>query len=774
MRQPPPQVTGSGHARREVHRGAAPSSPPSRSRTCGSTSRTGTACRADAEEDAARRRPAARWPGLRAPGGAAVRRDPLQVLEAADPAPRRCAPSTCSSARSCDGPLPDGFVVTLPKVTSVDQVDGDGDGSASGWSTALRPARRAGCGFEIQVETPQAILGADGAATVARMIHAAGRPAAPGCTTARTTTAPPAASPPAHQSMEHPAADHAKAVMQVAAAGTGVRLSDGSTNVLPVGDAARRSAPRWALHARLVRRSLERGYLPGLGPAPGAAADPVRRDLRVLPRRACRRGRAGCGLPGAGSSGGVLDEPATAQALAGVPAARAGLRRARRDGGCVRRRGSAARASRRSRGAGRCRDATSTSSSAHPGRSPRPATPSASASPTDGSSPSSRTTSPPRVRRTVELGDDGVLLPGLVDTHVHVNEPGRTEWEGFATATRAAAAGGVTTIVDMPLNSIPPTVDVARAARSSGRPRPGSASSTSGSGAARCPATLGDLPAPARRGRLRLQVLPAATRACRVPAARPDELAATLRRSPRFDGAALVHAEDAARRSTRRRAPARPTPTSSPRARRRPRTARSRAVIDAARGHRRAGCTSCTCPRADALPLIARRARDGRAGHRRDLPALPDPRRRGDPRRRDRSSSAARRSATRPTATRSGQALADGVIDCVVSDHSPCTAGAQAARHRRLRARPGAASPSLQLGPAGGLDRGPRRGYTLADVVRWMARAPGRAGRAAGKGRIAVGADADLVRLRARRRRSSSTRAGCTTRTRSRRTPGGR
>ena len=54
-----------------------------------------------------------------------------------------------------------------------------------------------------------------------------------------------------------------------------------------------------------------------------------------------------------------------------------------------------------------------------------------------------------------------MLLPGLVDTHVHVNEPGRTEWEGFATATRAAAAGGVTTIVDMPLNSIPPTTTVA-------------------------------------------------------------------------------------------------------------------------------------------------------------------------------------------------------------------------------------------------------------------------------------------------------------------------
>src|ERR1044072_1917426 len=60
----------------------------------------------------------------------------------------------------------------------------------------------------------------------------------------------------------------------------------------------------------------------------------------------------------------------------------------------------------------------------------------------------------------VEAGG-AVVLPGLVDSHVHVNEPGRTRWEGFASATTAAAAGGVTTIVDMPLNSLPPTVTVA-------------------------------------------------------------------------------------------------------------------------------------------------------------------------------------------------------------------------------------------------------------------------------------------------------------------------
>ena len=66
----------------------------------------------------------------------------------------------------------------------------------------------------------------------------------------------------------------------------------------------------------------------------------------------------------------------------------------------------------------------------------------------------------PDAAELAELYGREILLPGLVDSHVHVNEPGRTEWEGFASATRAAAEGGVTTLIDMPLNCLPPTTSM--------------------------------------------------------------------------------------------------------------------------------------------------------------------------------------------------------------------------------------------------------------------------------------------------------------------------
>ena len=209
-----------------------------------------------------------------------------------------------------DGRLPDGFVVTFPKVTSVEQVEAmvvaceqveAGVGLAAG---AIR--------FEIQVETPQAICGPDGTALVARMVHASdGR-----CTSLHYGTYDYSAScgiAAAYQSMEHPVADHAKAVMQVAAAGTGVHLSDGSTNILPVGTRDQVRAG-WRLHGRLVRRSLERGYYQGWD------LHPAQLPSRFLATYAFYRE----GLGAAGQrlknyvgqvDSGVMDEPATARAL---------------------------------------------------------------------------------------------------------------------------------------------------------------------------------------------------------------------------------------------------------------------------------------------------------------------------------------------------------------------------------------------------------------------------------------------------------------------------
>ena len=201
------------------------------------------------------------------------------------------------------GTPPDGFRVTLPKVTSVRQVEA---------MTAICEALD--LRFEIQIETPQAILGADGTALVARMVHAAaGRCAGLHYGTYDYSAALGIAA--AQQGLDHPAADHAKAVMQLAAAGTGVPVSDGSTNVLPVGDTAAVRAA-WALHAKLVRRSLERGFYQGWDLHPAqlptrfAATYAFFRD--GLPA-ATTRLRAYLG----GSAAGIADEPATARALAG-------------------------------------------------------------------------------------------------------------------------------------------------------------------------------------------------------------------------------------------------------------------------------------------------------------------------------------------------------------------------------------------------------------------------------------------------------------------------
>ncbi len=228
------------------------------------------------------------------------------------------APTRHRAVRTCiafitsltdNGATLDDFVITLPKVTSVEQVEA----MVHLCERAEAAADAGRMRFEIQVETPQSILSPEGTGLVARMVHASeGR-----CTGLHYGTydysafcgiaAP-------YQSLAHPAADHAKLVMQAAAAGTGVRLSDGSTNRLPVGDpgAVRRG---WEEHLRLVRRSLERGYYQGwdLHPAQlptrfAATFAFYRDDLGDATRRLHDYF--------ARADSAILDEPATVRALA--------------------------------------------------------------------------------------------------------------------------------------------------------------------------------------------------------------------------------------------------------------------------------------------------------------------------------------------------------------------------------------------------------------------------------------------------------------------------
>ncbi|MEV0926089.1 aldolase/citrate lyase family protein [Streptomyces spongiicola] len=210
------------------------------------------------------------------------------------------------------GGLPGGLVLTLPKVTYPEQVTAFVR-LLEAFEKAHGPDTRR-IGFEIQVETSQAILAADGTATVARMIDAAeGR--ATGLHYGTFDYSACLGVSAAHQAGDHPAADHAKAVMQVAAAGTGVRVSDGSTNVLPVGGTDR-VHQAWRLHYGLTRRALARAYYQGWDMHPGHL--PTRyAAVFAFYREGMEAAAARLAAYVARTDGDIMDEPATAKALSG-------------------------------------------------------------------------------------------------------------------------------------------------------------------------------------------------------------------------------------------------------------------------------------------------------------------------------------------------------------------------------------------------------------------------------------------------------------------------
>ncbi len=293
--------------------------------------------RSDAAEDAAADRAGtslARIAGLRVRGEVApavagvrvrsmepaTRRRSLRTLERVVAAVLVTAERGAGAPEVEVGALPERLVVTLAKVSDPAQVSAFCD--ALDVLEAARGLPEGWVALEVQVEVPVLVVAADGRAAVAQCLAAA-RGRLTGLHYGTYDFSAACGVPPAHQSLEHPLADHAKAVLQLATAGTGVAVSDGSTNVVPSGgeDGSDGDQVRaaWALHARLVARALHRGLAQGWDLHPGHL---VTRHLANLVHCAAevpeaeRRLAAWAATRAPSSAGAVLDEPATAQAMA--------------------------------------------------------------------------------------------------------------------------------------------------------------------------------------------------------------------------------------------------------------------------------------------------------------------------------------------------------------------------------------------------------------------------------------------------------------------------
>ncbi|MFI9551461.1 allantoinase AllB [Nonomuraea endophytica] len=334
----------------------------------------------------------------------------------------------------------------------------------------------------------------------------------------------------------------------------------------------------------------------------------------------------------------------------------------------------------------------------------------------------------------LDLGEVA-LLPGLVDTHVHVNEPGRTHWEGFASATRAAAAGGVTTIVDMPLNSLPPTVTPAALAAKRAAAA-GQCFVDVGFWGGAVPGNVKELRPLHELGVFGFKCFLSPSGVEEFPPLSLDEVRLALAEIAAFDGLMIVHAEDPAL-LTEPVGPSYPEFLDS-----RPGSAERSAVEQVIRLTRETGArthilhvSSADCleplraARAEGLPISAETCPHYLTIAAEQVPEGATAFKCCPPIR-----SAANRDLL-------WQGLADGVLTCVVSDHSPSPADLKVPDF--AAAWGGVAS--LQLGLSAVWTEGSRRGYGLADVTRWMSANPARLARVPGKGAIRPGYDADLV-----------------------------
>ena len=354
---------------------------------------------------------------------------------------------------------------------------------------------------------------------------------------------------------------------------------------------------------------------------------------------------------------------------------------------------------------------------------------------------------PDRATTIVDAGE-AVVMPGLVDAHVHVNEPGRTEWEGFATATRAAAAGGVTTLVDMPLNSIPPTTTLAGFQEKLAAAR-GQCQIDAAFWGGVVPGNTPELEPLLKAGVRGFKCFLVHSGVDEFPHVTETHLLEAMPELARLNSVLLVHAELAEPIENA----AAELAGSDPKDYRtflksRPRAAENEAVALMIRLCRRTGARVHIVHHSssDALPLLraareeglpltvetcphyltfaAEEIADG-ATHFKCCPPVRE----------------------RENRERLWQALADGVIDMVVSDHSPCTPNLKLRETGDFLAAWGGIA-ALQFGLPVIWTQAEKRGFGLRDVTRWMSAAPAKlAGLDKRKGRLAIGYDADIVVL---------------------------
>jgi len=343
--------------------------------------------------------------------------------------------------------------------------------------------------------------------------------------------------------------------------------------------------------------------------------------------------------------------------------------------------------------------------------------------------------------KTVQLGDDEVLLPGLVDTHVHVNEPGRTEWEGFETATRAAAAGGITTILDMPLNSVPPTctVEALKVKRAAAR---GKCHVDVGFWGGAIPGNLDDLRGLHDAGVFGFKCFLLHSGVEEFPFLDEDQLEEYLAVLRSYGSQMIVHAEDSTAIS---RAPTAHGTRYVDFLASRPRGAENVAiahVIEAAR-YTKARVHVLHLSSSDAVPMIRTARRDGVAITVETCPhyLFFEAEAIGDGATEFKCCPPIREADNREELWR---ALGRGDIDCVVSDHSPCTTELKRRDVGEFGVAWGGIS-SLQVGLPAVWTQARLRGHSLIDVVRWMAERPAQMARLQLKGRIERGYHADFA-----------------------------